>query len=97
MRLSSEQGRKPVDGKTVALDPEPAEHGLGDRGDVGVTAKFLARMNVADVDLDDRQFRRDDGVKDRNGRVSEGAGVDDHATRVVACFLQPIDDIALVV
>ncbi len=55
-------------------------------------------MNVGDVDLDGRQRDRVNGVEDRDRRMSVGGRIDDDADGArPPRFMEPVDDIALVV
>src|SRR6185437_7512578 len=74
---------------------EAADHRLGRLGDVGVLPEFFARVDIGDVDLDDRNFQRQQRVKngDRGGgvarRIEQQAGC-----LLGARFLDPVDQFA---
>ena len=58
----------------------------------------LAGMDVADMDLDRRDFHRDQGIVQRDRGVRVAAGVDDNAGRLLRMGLvDEIDQFALVV
>ena len=97
LRLSSDGG-EPVDRKRVAVDAEAADHGLGDRRDVGMLAEVLARMDVGDVDLDHRQLHGQSASRIATEVWRVGGRVDDDAGGLLgAGLLDPVDQLALVV
>jgi hypothetical protein len=51
--------------QAVAVDPEAADHANGHRGDDGVVTKRVARMDIAQVHLDER-------ARERGARVPDG-------------------------
>src|SRR6266851_5658672 len=66
LALRADQRGQPVDRKRIALHAEAAQARLGDRRDVGKVTKALARENVADVNLDERNVDGGDRVADRD-------------------------------
>ena len=61
-------------------------------------AKGFARVDVGEMHFDDRQRRnRAHRVVDGDRGVGVGAGIDDDAGGLLAGFLDPVDEIALVV
>jgi alpha-1,2-mannosyltransferase len=57
--------RQMVDGEAVPVDAEAADHPGRYRGHDRVVAKFLARVDVRDVDLDERRAQERTGVAHR--------------------------------
>src|SRR5262249_24720475 len=94
----ADQGGKPDDGEAVALDPQAADHAARHARDVGLVAEAFARVDVADVHLDDRDLHREDRVENRHGCRGVAGGIDHDPDRLVPCrLLNPVDDRALVV
>jgi len=89
---------QPRDGEAIALDPEAAQRGPGDRRDVGVMAEMVAGEDIADMDLDHR--KRSPPRRRRGSRPTCGYSprVEHDAGRLLGCrFVDPVDQIALVV
>ncbi len=52
----------------------------------------LARMHVGEMDLDERQLHREQGVTKRDAGVGEGAGIEDEEFEAFgACALDSVD------
>src|SRR6478672_1970294 len=67
----------------IALDAEADDHAGGDRTQVGVMPKFLARMDVGDVHLDQRRAQLGARVPQRDRGVGQRARIEhDRFTRV---------------
>jgi len=63
-----------------------------------VAPELLAPVHVRQVDLDDRQRDRRDGVAERERVVRERAGIEDDAGEALAPRgLEPVDELALVI
>ena len=58
-----------LEAEAVALGAEPRDHADGDRGDIGVLPEALAREDVREMYLDDRQPARDQRIAQRDARV----------------------------
>src|ERR1700675_3347682 len=86
------------DGQRVAFDTETTDYGARDLRDVRVLAKFLARMDVGDVHLDDGRRHGEKRIEDGNGGRRKAGRVDDKPRDLFgARLVNPIDDLALVV
>src|SRR4029077_2487582 len=71
-----EQMRKPAQRQRIALGSKPGDHAIGAKRDIGVVAKFLALVDVRDVDFDDRRFESVQCVEDRDRRMRERSRID---------------------
>jgi len=60
-------------------------------------AKSFSAVNIRQVDLDHRQLGRLERVEDGDRGVRVGAGIEDDAIGILACLLDPVDQLALVV
>src|SRR6218665_1845903 len=94
--------RQAVHGQTVARHAKAAQHGLGRRCHMGMVAKRLARVHVADVQLNQRDPGALGGIVQRDAGVGVSAGVDDHARKLAARvhaarFVDPVEQRAFVV
>src|SRR5579859_7020132 len=63
----------------------------------GAMAKFLPRINIAQMDFDNRRFDGGEGVAQRNRVMRKRAGVDDDAVGLLRLLLEKVDERALVV
>src|SRR5262245_43711129 len=79
------------------MSAKAADHAARDAADEGVMTKALALMDVREMDLDDGQIARDQGVEERHrgGRIP--GGVDDDAVARLARLVDPVDELPLVV
>src|SRR5260370_41757620 len=64
-----EQMRETAQRQRISLGSKPGDHAIGAKRDIGVMAKFLALVNVRDMDFDDGGFESVQCVKDRNRRM----------------------------
>src|SRR5579863_10711015 len=80
--LDAEFGRKAADRKAVAVNAETCKGREGGPGGKGVMAEAFAGVDVADVDLDRRDFHRDQRIVERDRGVRITAGIDDDARRL---------------
>lgn len=94
-------GRDPagerLKGELVAVDPATDDHSGRDGRNVGVMPKAFTRVNVGDVDFDDRHVGGLDRVHNGDRGMRIGARVQDDPLRGGAGLLDPVDQIALVV
>src|SRR5947209_8533967 len=60
-------------------------------------AKLLPRINIAQMDFDDRRFQCGEGVAQRNRVMRKRAGIDDDAVSLLRLLLEKVDDGSLVV
>src|SRR5215472_5427787 len=67
----------------VAEGSETGDDTDGDVGEIGMSAKWLARLRVGKMQLDERQVRPEQRIAQRDARVGKGAGVDDHETNAL--------------
>src|SRR5580692_4312157 len=78
------QRQQPGDGahrKLVAISAQPDDGADRDVRKIGLLTKGLAGVDVAQVDFDEWQPHRGDGVSQRNTGVREGAGIEDQEVR----------------
>ncbi len=85
------------DRELVSGDSGTGDHGLCDRRDEGLVAELLARMDVADVDFDNRDLRDDQGVAQGHGSVGPPAGIDHDGVRRPACPVDAFEHRAFVI
>src|SRR4029450_8381117 len=69
------QRQQGVETEAVALGTEPCDLAAGHRGDHGVSAEFLASVDVGKVDFDHRERDRGHRIAQRDRVVREGAGM----------------------
>jgi hypothetical protein len=62
-----------------------------------MVAELLAPVHVADVHLDERRAQRSAAVAQRDRRVRPGAGIEHDGRAGVGGFVQPAQQLALVV
>ena len=60
-----------------------------------MTAEFLARVHVADVDLDERDAHGEDRIAQRHAGVRQGARVDEDEIGLARGRLDPVDEVRL--
>src|SRR4029077_6652678 len=81
----------------ISIRPQAADHGLRRSRNLGMAVKLIPRVNVRDMNFDDRSFeclqRVDKG--DRGERI--GCRIDDDRVDRLARGLDYIDQVALVV
>ena len=53
-----------LDSDTVASGSQPGDLRLADRGNDGVLAELLPQMDIGNVDFDDRDAQRGNGITD---------------------------------
>ncbi len=79
----------------VPVDAEAANDAGGDGGDHGVVPEGLARVNVRDVNLDQRGLQQSAGVAKGVGVVRPGPGVEHDRGLLVGRVVQPADHLVL--
>ncbi|EUA34807.1 hypothetical protein I552_5596 [Mycobacterium xenopi 3993] len=70
-RRSAVNAGQVAQGEQIALHAEPDDHPGGDRAQVGVVPKVLARIHIGDVHLDERCGQFGAGVAQRHRGVSQ--------------------------
>ena len=88
-------GEEGEEGEAVAVEAEAGDDASADRGEQRFVAEGLTRVDVADVDLDDRGGDGGDGISDSDRCVGIATGIQDNAAVVKAHLLQPVHDFAL--
>src|SRR5690606_38222835 len=87
-----------VQRQQVSLRAEAADHALGDGGEIGMAAKRLPGVDVRQVDLDEGNPDRGEGVAHGDAGMAVGRRVDDHVAHPGrGCTLDQVDQFALVV
>ena len=77
-RFTLDQARDRVERELVALRPQPADHPVGGKADIGMMAKTLAPEDVRQMHLDDRQPGRRERVEYRDRGVGQSSGVENN-------------------
>jgi len=88
---------QPLQGQAVAGGPEAADHPQGLVGQIGVVAKGLAGVDVAQVHLHKRDRHGQQGITQGDGGVGVGAGIDQQAFALAPGRLDAIHQDPLVV
>ena len=86
-----------ANGHRIAIDAEPHNHAVSSGRDIGVVPKHLALVHVGNVHLDHRAVEGVKRIKDRDGGVGIGTGVDDDPGVGCARLVDPVDQLALVI
>jgi class 3 adenylate cyclase len=81
----------------VALHSKADDHTGGNGADVGVVPKLLASMHIRDVHLDQRCPQLCTGVSQRDRRVGERSGVENHRLGRVGGGVDPAEQLGLAV
>src|ERR1700674_290187 len=81
----------------ISHKSEPRNHAAGGARGHAPGAEFLARVDIREVHLHDRERERLEAVEERQRVVGQGPGIDDDAGRAGGLLLQEVDDLALVV
>src|SRR5579864_3666355 len=76
--LSGEPLRGGAHRRLVAIGAETGDHADRNVGEVGMAAERLARLGVGKVYLDERHPDRQHRIAQRDARVGEGTGIQDH-------------------
>ena len=87
-----EEGKE---GEAVTVEAEAGDDALADGRQEGLVAEWLARVDVADMNLDHGSGDGSDSVGDGNRSVGVAAGVEHDATVVKAHRLQAVDNLPL--
>ena len=87
-----EEGKE---GEAVTVEAEAGDDALADGRQEGLVTERLARVDVADVDLDDGSRDGSNSIGDGNRRVGVTASVEHDSTIVKAHLLQPVHDLTL--
>ena len=96
--LGVDHGGETGDRERIAFGAKAAHHRTRDLGHVGAPAEMFARVDIADVHLDDRRLERGERVEDRDRGVAVTRGIDDQPRRFrFARLLNPVDDLAFMV
>src|SRR5437660_12499743 len=94
----AEFGGKAIDREAVAVDAEAAQRREGGLGRVGMVPETLARVNIADVHFNRRNFHPDQRVMHGDRGVGIAAGIDDDADRLFhARLMDEVDQLAFAV
>src|SRR5580704_6341582 len=89
-------GFEAADRKAVAVNAETRKCREGGPGGKRVVAEALAGVDVADVDLDRRDFHRDQRIVERDRGVRIGTGIEDDAGRLLGMgFVDEVDQLTL--
>ena len=83
------------EGEAVAVEAEAGDDALADGGQEGLVAEWLARVDVADVNLYHRSGDGSNGIGDGDRRVGVATSVEHDAAVVKAHLLQSVHDFAL--
>jgi hypothetical protein len=83
--------RQVVQGQSVAVDPEAADHSAGDRRHHRVVPELFSRVDVRDVHLDERRGQQGAGVAERVRVMRPRPGVEHDRGGVVGGLVQPSD------
>src|SRR5438270_3524015 len=86
-----------IQGRQVALEAKARDHALRGRGRYHPVPFRLAGEDIRDMNLDDRLARAAQGVGEGKAVMRERARVDDDRVAGRALFLDPVDQLALVV
>ena len=84
-----------MEGKAVAVEAEAGDDALADGRQKRLVTEWLARVDVADVDLDDGGSNGGNSVGNGYRRVGVAASVEHDAAVVKAHRLQPVHNLAL--
>jgi len=96
--LDAELGRKAKDRKAIPVDAEARKRRESGPGGKRMMTEALAGVDVADVDLDGRDFDRDQRIVQRDRGVRVAARVDDDPRGLVGMRLvDEIDQLAFAV
>lgn len=89
-----------VERERVRVEPEARDHPGRDRGNDARVPELLARVRIAQVHLnkDESRARHELGrVAQSVGVVREGGGIEDDRSRCIHRFVQPVDELGLVI
>lgn len=86
-----------VEGKRVAMRPEPADHPRRDRRDVRMPSKWFACKDVTQMNLNRGEPNPQKGVMDRHRCVAVRTGINDDSAGAAGGGLDPVDELALLV
>ncbi len=92
-----DQLRHGLDSKLVTLDAEAADHAFGRHRHIGMMPEALTAENIRQMHLDNRQLGRRQGIQDADRGVSEPASVQYDARGRRAGFLNPADQLTLMI
>ena len=81
----------------VAVRAETADYAEGNGGDIGMVPEFFARVNIGEMDFDDRHRDGGDCVSDSDASVRIRRRVDEDAVCPVDMLPDDGDDFAFVV
>ena len=84
-----------MEGEAVAVEAEAGDDALADGRQEGLVTERLARIDVADVDLDDGSGDGSDSVGDGDRGVGVAASVEHDAAVVKAHGLKAVDNLTL--
>ena len=84
-----------MEGEAVAVEAEAGDDALADGRQEGLVTERLARVDVADVDLDDGSGDGSDSVGDGDRGVGVAASVEHDAAVVKAHGLKAVDNLTL--
>jgi hypothetical protein len=83
--------RQVLQGQSVAVDPETADHAGGDGRNHRVVPELFSRVDVRDVHLDERRGQQGAGVAERVRVMRPRPGVEHDRGGVVGGLVQPSD------
>lgn len=86
-----------VDRIFVPMNSKPHDHRHRLVAKIAVVTEGLARVGVADVQLNEWDGDASEGIADGDARVGEAGGVDDDHIHLAAGSMQPVDDGTLVI
>ena len=86
---------EPIERQFIAVSAEAADDAQRHRRDVAVVAERLTLVDVGEMHLDDRRFRRLERIVQRNRGVGIGGGIENDAARLAPRLLDPADQLAL--
>ena len=84
-------------GQQVAARTQTGDHAGGDARDQRVPVGWRARMDVGQMDLDDRSREHPQCIEKRDRGKRIAGGVDDDRARRVDGFVDPVDKLAFAV
>ena len=85
-----------MEGEAVAVEAEAGDDSLADGRQERLVAEWFARVDVADVDLNDGGRNGGNGIGNGDGGVGVAAGIEDDATTLFkAHLLQAVHNLPL--
>ena len=84
-----------MEGEAVTVEAEAGNDALADGRQEGLVAEWLARIDVADVDLDDGRGDGSNSIGDGDRGVGVAASVEHDTTVVKAHGLKAVDNLTL--